>query len=99
MAIFGRSYNCEYHDGSNHNSRVDVKVQIAKQEHGILLYLADMASDGLTDMIRIRNGKICYWPNLGYGRFGAKATMDNCPWSDNPDQFDQIRIRLAEVHG
>ena len=38
-------------------------------------------------------------PNLGYGRFGAKVTMDNSPWFDFPDQFDQKRIRLADVDG
>ena len=40
--------------------------------------------DGLTDLVRIRNGEVCYWPNLGYGRFGAKVTMDNAPWFDTP---------------
>ena len=33
------------------------------------IYLADMTGDGLTDLVRIRNGEVCYWPNLGYGRF------------------------------
>ena len=55
--------------------------------------------DGLTDLVRIRNGEVCYWPNLGYGRFGAKVTMDNAPWFDHPDQFDQQRIRLADIDG
>ena len=32
------------------------------------IYLADMSGDGLTDLVRIRNGEVCYWPNLGYGR-------------------------------
>ena len=54
---------------------------------------------GLTDLVRIRNGEVCYWPNLGYGRFGAKVTMDNSPWFDHPDQFDQRRIRLADIDG
>ena len=53
------------------------------------IYLADLSGDGLTDLVRIRNGEVCYWPNLGYGRFGAKVTMDNAPWFDAPDQFDQ----------
>ena len=55
------------------------------------IYLADMSGDGLTDLVRIRNGEVCYWPNLGYGRFGAKVTMDNAPRFDHPDQFDQNR--------
>jgi RHS repeat-associated protein len=64
------------------------------------IYLADLSGDGLTDVVRIRNGgEVCYWPNLGYGRFGAKVTMDNSPWFDRPDQFDQSRIRLADIDG
>jgi RHS repeat-associated protein len=63
------------------------------------IYLADLSGDGLTDLVRIRNGEVCYWPNLGYGRFGAKVAMDNAPYFDNPDQFDQKRIRLADIDG
>ena len=63
------------------------------------IYLADLSGDGLTDIVRIRNGEVCYWPNLGYGRFGAKITMDNAPTFDNPDRFDHKRIRLADIDG
>jgi RHS repeat-associated protein len=63
------------------------------------IYLADLSGDGLTDIVRIRNGEVCYWPNLGYGRFGAKVAMDNAPTFDNPDQFDHSRIRLADIDG
>ncbi|HEY5813863.1 MAG TPA: SpvB/TcaC N-terminal domain-containing protein, partial [Terrimicrobiaceae bacterium] len=63
------------------------------------IYLADMSGDGLTDLVRIRNGEVCYWPNLGYGRFGSKVSMDNSPWFDSPDVFDSNRIRLADLDG
>ncbi len=63
------------------------------------IYLADMSGDGLSDIVRIRNGEVCYWPNLGYGRFGHKVTMDSSPWFDLPDSFDQKRIRLADTDG
>jgi RHS repeat-associated protein len=63
------------------------------------VYLADMSGDGLSDLVRIRNGEVCYWPNRGYGRFGAKVTMDRSPWFDEPDLFDQKRIRLADTDG
>lgn len=63
------------------------------------IYLSDMSGDGLTDLVRIRNGEVCYWPNLGYARFGAKVTMDNAPHFDQPDIFDQKRIRLADIDG
>jgi RHS repeat-associated protein len=63
------------------------------------IYLADMSGDGLTDLVRIRNGEVCYWPNLGYGRFGCKVTMENSPWFDQPDLFDQQRMRVADIDG
>ena len=63
------------------------------------IYLADMSGDGLTDLVRIRNGAVCYWPNLGYGRFGAKVAMDRSPLFETPDLFDQDRIRLADIDG
>jgi hypothetical protein len=61
------------------------------------IYLADMSGDGLTDLLRIRNGEVCYWPNTGYGVFGSKITMDNSPWFDRMDQFNQHRIHLADI--
>lgn len=63
------------------------------------IHLADLSGDGLTDLVRIRNGEICYWPNLGYGRFGAKVTMDHAPAFDRPDQFEPGRLRLADIDG
>ena len=65
------------------------------------VYLADMSGDGLTDLVRIRNGDggICYWPNMGYGRFGAKVTMSNAPVFDYSGNFDPKRIRLADIDG
>ncbi|MCP3670691.1 MAG: toxin, partial [Gammaproteobacteria bacterium] len=63
------------------------------------LFLADMSGDGLTDLVRIRNGEICYWPNQGYCRFGTKISMGNAPHFDNPDQFEHSRLRLADIDG
>lgn len=63
------------------------------------LFLADMCGDGLTDIVRIRNGQACYWPNLGHGRFGRKVTMADAPWFDAPDLFEPQRIRLADIDG
>lgn len=63
------------------------------------IYLADLSGDGLSDLVRIRNGEVCYWPNLGYGCFGRKITMDRSPRFDLPDQFDQKGIVLADVDG
>jgi RHS repeat-associated protein len=62
------------------------------------IYLADMSGDGLSDLVRVRNGECCYWPNLGR-RFGARVTMDHAPHFDFPDEFDQDRLRLADIDG
>src|SRR5262249_865949 len=63
------------------------------------IYLADMSGDGLTDLVRIRSGEVAYWPNLGYGRFGAKVTMQGAPAFDGADAFDERRLRLADIDG
>jgi RHS repeat-associated protein len=63
------------------------------------IYLADMSGDGLSDIVRVRNGEVCYWPNRGYGRFGQKIVMDRSPWFDEPGLFDNRRIRLADTDG
>lgn len=63
------------------------------------IFLADMTGDGLTDLVRVRNGEVCYWPNRGYGRFGAKVGMGRAPWFDTPDLFDPRRLRFADVDG
>ncbi len=60
---------------------------------------ADMNGDGLTDIVRVRNGEVCYWPNLGYGRFGAKVSMRDAPHFDLPDGFDPTRVQFADVSG
>ena len=83
-------------------------VKALDEEHGPNLifadqtqsiYLADMSGAGLSDIVRLRNGEVSYWPNLGYGRFGARVTMDDAPWFDNPDMFDQRRIRIGDIDG
>ena len=63
------------------------------------IYLADISGDGLADLVRIRNGDVCYWPSLGYCRFGAAVQMDNGPWFDCVDQFNENRVVLADVDG
>jgi len=73
------------------------RVLFADAEESI--FQSDFSGDGLTDIVRIRNGEICYWPNLGYGKFGKKITMGNAPWFDHSDQFSPQRIRLTDIDG
>jgi hypothetical protein len=58
---------------------------------------ADMTGDGLQDIVLLRNGNICYWPNLGHGRWGAMVTMRRSPRL--PLGFDPERVLLGDVDG
>ena len=81
------------------NSDEEKGPQLVFEDGSESIFLADLSGDGLTDLVRVRNGEVCYWPNLGYGRFGAKVTMDHSPMFDRPDLFDGRRIRLADIDG
>ncbi|WP_316753708.1 SpvB/TcaC N-terminal domain-containing protein [Pedobacter gandavensis] len=60
-------------------------------------FFSDMTGDGLTDLIRIRDGEVRYWPNKGYGHFGEGILMDNSPRLG--DEFDPSRIILHDLDG
>ncbi len=66
---------------------------------GETVLFADMTGDGLADVVRVRNGDVSYWPNLGFGRFGARVSMSRAPRFDDDDRFDPRRLRLADLDG
>ena len=59
--------------------------------------LADMTGDGLNDIVLVHNGRIDYWPNLGYGRFGKRLTMGGD--TRLPPSFNPKRLFLADLDG
>jgi RHS repeat-associated protein len=63
------------------------------------IFLADMSGDGLLDLVRVRVGEVCYWPNCGYCQFGTKLTMGLGTSFDNPDRFDGRKLRLQDIDG
>lgn len=62
-----------------------------------LVTFADMFGDGLQHRVRIRDGIVECWPNLGYGRFGAKVTFGNAPRLSS--KADDSRLFLADIDG
>jgi RHS repeat-associated protein len=58
---------------------------------------ADMCGDGLQDIVRVYDGKVEYWPNLGYGAWGKRVRMSNSPRL--PLDYDPRRILLGDVDG
>jgi len=73
--------------------------RIVFSDYARRIFLADMSGDGLTDIVRITNQGIVYWPNLGYGKFGEKVVMSNAPLLDSLDQFDTRYVHLVDVDG
>ncbi|PYH31236.1 uncharacterized protein BO87DRAFT_418303 [Aspergillus neoniger CBS 115656] len=63
------------------------------------ILLCDMSGDGLADIVHFGNGNICYWPNMGYGTFGAQVVMGNAPAMASPSEFSSLRIRTADLTG
>ena len=61
------------------------------------LRLADITGDGLNDIVLIHNGRIDYWPNLGYGRFGNRITMACSPQLEI--NFAPERLFLTDIDG
>src|SRR5690606_8507217 len=58
---------------------------------------ADMSGDGLQDIVQVQDGNICYWPNLGYGRFGKRRQMRNSPRLGHG--FNPARLILGDADG
>ncbi|MFN8397774.1 MAG: SpvB/TcaC N-terminal domain-containing protein [Bacteroidia bacterium] len=68
-------------------------------DHRQAYYFADMSGDGLSDLVRVRRDSVCYWPNLGYGRFGDRVMMRDAPLLDSADHFSTSFIQLADLDG
>lgn len=58
---------------------------------------ADMSGDGLQDIVLVHDGNVAYWPNLGYGRWGKRIQMRDCPRF--PHGYDPRRILVGDVDG
>lgn len=79
----------------------DIKLgpRIVFQDQRASVFLADMTGDGLADLVQVRFSSVSYWPNLGFGKFGAEVRMDDVPIIDHPDRFNGRQVRLADLDG
>ncbi len=62
-----------------------------------LVTFANLFGDGLSHRIKISNGLLECWPDLGYGNFGEKITLGDAPFFG--DSFDISRLHLADING
>ncbi|MBC7862699.1 MAG: sugar-binding protein, partial [Bacteroidia bacterium] len=64
---------------------------------GSLVSFANIFGDGLSHRVKITNGSLECWPNLGYGKFGEKISFANAPRFSGT--FDCARLFFADVDG
>ncbi len=81
------------------DDRAGPRLLFSSAAEGEAILLADMTGDGLSDIVRLRHAEVCYWPNLGHGRFGRRVTMSDAPRFGARDRFDPRRLRLADIDG
>lgn len=58
---------------------------------------ASMTGDDKVHLVHVTRSRVTYWPNLGYGRFGAPVIMGNVP--DFGRRFRSDRIYFADLDG
>lgn len=61
------------------------------------IQVTDLSGDGLADVVRLENGSVSYWPNLGHGDWGPRIRMGNAPRF--PADYDPDRALLGDVDG
>jgi len=74
----------------------DVPFHTPGYEREVLAF-ADMFGDGRAHRVRIRDGLVECWPNLGYGRFGKKVVLGNAPRFNG--NLDARRLFLVDADG
>ena len=95
----GKRFECFY----NHPEKGFSKVKTTSKNFTDFSFddprirFADMTGDGLQDIVLITSGRVQYWPNLGYGKFGNKVTMKNAPRF--PEQFQPKQILIGDLDG
>lgn len=68
----------------------------AEDERAVVLF-ADVLGDGLAHCVRVEDGVVQVWPNLGYGRFAEPYAMEGAP-ALRPELLPN-RILLADLTG
>jgi RHS repeat-associated protein len=58
---------------------------------------ADMFGDGLSHRVRVAQGRVECWPDLGYGRFGAMVSLANAPLFGG--DFEAARLFFVDLDG
>lgn len=66
----------------------------SRQEH---VAFTDIFGDGMSHCVRVQNGLVECWPNLGYGEFAPRVTLQHPPVFEGA--FDKKRLFFADIDG
>jgi RHS repeat-associated protein len=75
------------------------QILFSDKDEKMLIATADMSGDGLQDIVLITYANVYYYPNLGYGRFGAKVTLEMEGAFAAYDSFNPQYLHLADIDG
>ena len=76
----------------------DVNLPFKKENYPQkLVSFSSFLGDGLSHRIKITKNSVQCWPNLGYGKFGEKITLETD--FDFGSNFDTSRLFLADTDG
>src|SRR5688572_3931274 len=83
----------------SHDEEKGPKIYFSDPDKLRLVAIADMNGDGLGDIVLVTYNSVSYYPNLGYGRFGARVSLplDDC--IANFSNFNPRYIHFADVDG
>lgn len=75
------------------------RIVFADQDEKLLIAIADMTGDGLADIVLITYAGVCFYPNLGYGRFGAKISIAMNGIFASFTDFNPRFVHLTDIDG
>jgi len=81
------------------NDEQGPQILFADKDESMLIATADMSGDGLADIVIITYAEVAYYPNLGYGKFGAKVTFEMSGCFDAPAAFNLQNIHFSDIDG
>jgi RHS repeat-associated protein len=106
----GIDFELYYNDPEEGWSAVEVRKRVASDSFPDVQFsdarvkLADLTGDGLQDIVLIHDGRVEYWPYLGYGRWSRRVTMRNSPRFEDASfypgaGYDPNRLLVGDVDG
>jgi RHS repeat-associated protein len=75
------------------------RILFANQDERLIIATADMSGDGLSDIVLISYASVFYYPNLGFGKFGARVCMPMADCFDTQMDFNPKQIHFADIDG